>query len=60
MKVVIWCENLVILYEYVLLYNLKEKIFDEEYVCCLEEVEMVCLGIEIIILIYFRMRYYVI
>lgn len=59
MKAAIRCENPVILYEHVLLYNLKEKIPDEEYVCCLEEAEMVRPGTEITILTYSRMRYHV-
>ena len=37
MKVEIISENPVILFEHVILYNLKEKIPNEEYVCCLEE-----------------------
>ena len=52
-------ENPVILFEHVLLYNLKEKILDEEYVCCLEEEEMVRLVEDVTILTYSRMRYHV-
>ncbi|XP_024363439.1 pyruvate dehydrogenase E1 component subunit beta [Physcomitrium patens] len=59
MKAAIRCENPVILYEHVLLYNLKEKIPDEEYTCCLEEAEMVRPGTDITILTYSRMRYHV-
>lgn len=59
MKAAIRSENPVILFEHVLLYNLKEKIPDEEYVCCLEEAEMVRPGADITILTYSRMRYHV-
>ena len=59
MKAAIRCENPVILYEHVLLYNLKERIPDEEYTCCLEEAEMVRPGTDITILTYSRMRYHV-
>ena len=47
------------MFEDVLLYNLKEKILDEEYVCCLEEEEMVRLVEDVTILTYSRMRYHV-
>ena len=59
MKETIRSENPVILFEHVLLYNLKEKIPDEEYVCCLEEEEMVRLVEDVTILTYSRMRYHV-
>ena len=59
MKEAIRSENLVILFEHDLLYNLKEKIPDEEYVCCLEEEEMVRLVEDVTILTYSRMRYHV-
>lgn len=59
MKAAIRSENPVILFEHVLLYNLKEKIPDEEYVCCLEEAEMVRPGADVTILTYSRMRYHV-
>ena len=39
MKAAIRSENPVVLFEHVLLYNLKEKIPDEEYVLCLVEAE---------------------
>ncbi|KAF9586844.1 hypothetical protein IFM89_039945, partial [Coptis chinensis] len=52
-------DNPVILFEHVLLYNLKEKIPDEEYVCSLEEAEMVRPGEHVTILTYSRMRYHV-
>nr|DAD37406.1 TPA_asm: hypothetical protein HUJ06_008047 [Nelumbo nucifera] len=59
MKAAIRSENPVILFEHVLLYNLKEKIPDEEYVLSLEEAEMVRPGEHITILTYSRMRYHV-
>ncbi|CAD6213798.1 unnamed protein product [Miscanthus lutarioriparius] len=40
MKAAIRSENPVVLFEHALLYNLKEKFPDEEYVLCLEEAEM--------------------
>ncbi|KAF7119962.1 hypothetical protein RHSIM_Rhsim13G0114500 [Rhododendron simsii] len=59
MKAAIRSENPVILFEHVLLYNLKERIPDEEYVCNLEEAEMVRPGEHVTILTYSRMRYHV-
>ncbi|KAF6137127.1 hypothetical protein GIB67_030891 [Kingdonia uniflora] len=59
MKAAIRNENPVILFEHVLLYNLKETIPDEEYMCSLEEAEMVQPGEHITILTYSRMRYHV-
>ncbi|CAD5320355.1 unnamed protein product [Arabidopsis thaliana] len=59
MKAAIRSENPVILFEHVLLYNLKESIPDEEYICNLEEAEMVRPGEHITILTYSRMRYHV-
>jgi pyruvate dehydrogenase E1 component beta subunit len=59
MKAAIRSENPVVLFEHVLLYNLKEKIPDEEYVLCLEEAEMVRPGEHVTILTYSRMRYHV-
>ncbi|KAL5977187.1 Pyruvate dehydrogenase E1 component subunit alpha, testis-specific form, mitochondrial [Asimina triloba] len=59
MKAAIRSENPVILFEHVLLYNLKEKIPDEEYVLSLEEAEMVRPGEHVTILTYSRMRYHV-
>nr|CAB3498685.1 unnamed protein product [Digitaria exilis] len=56
MKAAIRSENPVVLFEHVLLYNLKEKIPDEEYVLCLEEAEMVRPGEHVTILTYSRMR----
>ncbi|WVY93225.1 hypothetical protein V8G54_032313 [Vigna mungo] len=59
MKAAIRSENPVILFEHVLLYNLKERIPDEEYVLSLEEAEMVRPGEHVTILTYSRMRYHV-
>ncbi|XVF25457.1 hypothetical protein REPUB_Repub13aG0213800 [Reevesia pubescens] len=59
MKAAIRSENPVILFEHVLLYNLKERIPDEDYICNLEEAEMVRPGEHITILTYSRMRYHV-
>lgn len=59
MKAAIRSENPVVLFEHVLLYNLKERIPDEEYICCLEEAEMVRPGEHVTILTYSRMRYHV-
>ncbi|XP_022715527.1 pyruvate dehydrogenase E1 component subunit beta-2, chloroplastic isoform X2 [Durio zibethinus] len=59
MKAAIRSENPVILFEHVLLYNLKERIPDEDYICNLEEAELVRPGEDITILTYSRMRYHV-
>jgi pyruvate dehydrogenase E1 component beta subunit len=59
MTAAIRSENPVILFEHVLLYNLKERIPDEEYICNLEEAEMVRPGEHVTILTYSRMRYHV-
>ncbi|KAH7432607.1 hypothetical protein KP509_07G030600 [Ceratopteris richardii] len=59
MKAAIRSENPVILCEHVLLYNLKERIPDEEYVCCLERAELVRPGKDVTILTYSRMRHHV-
>ncbi|KAJ0796848.1 putative pyruvate dehydrogenase (acetyl-transferring) [Helianthus annuus] len=59
MKAAIRSDNPVILFEHVLLYNLKETIPDEEYVLNLEEAEMVRPGQHVTILTYSRMRYHV-
>ncbi|KAG2547203.1 hypothetical protein PVAP13_9KG071700 [Panicum virgatum] len=70
MKAAIRSENPVVLFEHVLLYNLKEKIPDEEYVLCLEEAEensedsfVLTIPTDVLehvtILTYSRMRYHV-
>lgn len=60
LKVVICDENLVLFFEYVFLYNFKEDLLEEEYLLFLEKVEVVWIGKDVIILIYFWMCYYVI
>ncbi|KAH7835715.1 hypothetical protein Vadar_029128 [Vaccinium darrowii] len=59
MKAAIRSKNPVIFFEHVLLYNIKERIPDEEYVLNLEEAEMVRPGEQVTILTYSRMRYHV-
>ncbi|XP_041026891.1 LOW QUALITY PROTEIN: pyruvate dehydrogenase E1 component subunit beta-3, chloroplastic-like [Juglans microcarpa x Juglans regia] len=59
MKAAIRSDNPVILFEHVLLYNLKERIPDEEYICSLSKAEMVRPGEPVAILTYSRMRYHV-
>lgn len=59
MKSAIRSENPVILFEHVLLYNLKENLPDEEYLTCLEKAEVVRPGKDITILTYSRMRHHV-
>ncbi|CAL1405125.1 unnamed protein product [Linum trigynum] len=58
MQAAMRCENPVILFEHVLPYHLKERIPDEEYICDLEEAEMVRPGEHITILTYSLMRYH--
>jgi pyruvate dehydrogenase E1 component beta subunit len=58
MKAAIRSDNPVVVFEHVL-YNLKEKIPDEEYICCLEEAGMVRPSEHVTILTYSRMRYHV-
>jgi pyruvate dehydrogenase E1 component beta subunit len=52
-------ENPVLLFEHVLLYNLKENIPEKEYLDCLEKAEIVRSGNDITILTYSRMRHHV-
>ena len=59
MKAAIRSENPVILFEHVLLYNLKEFVPEEEYLVCLEKAEVVRPGKDITILTYSRMRHHV-
>lgn len=58
-KSAIRSENPVILFEHVLLYNLKEVISNEEYLICLEKAEVIRSGTDITILTYSRMRHHV-
>nr|QKQ14654.1 beta subunit of pyruvate dehydrogenase E1 [Zygnema circumcarinatum] len=58
-KSAIRSDNPVILFEHVLLYNLKQDLAEEEYLVCLEEAEIVRPGTQITILTYSRMRHHV-
>ena len=58
-KSAIRSENPIILFEHVLLYNLKQTLSEEEYVICLEKAELVRSGKDITILTYSRMRHHV-
>lgn len=58
-KSAIRSDNPVILFEHVLLYNLKELISDEEYLPSLETAEIVRHGQDVTILTYSRMRHHV-
>lgn len=59
LKSAIRSENPIIFFEHVLLYNLNQKIPDEEYTICLEKAELVRPGKDITILTYSRMRHHV-
>ncbi|KAG6639320.1 hypothetical protein CIPAW_10G091000 [Carya illinoinensis] len=59
MKVAIRSDNPVILFKHVLLYDLKERIPDEEYICSLEEGEIVRPGEHVTILTYSWKRHHV-
>lgn len=58
-KAAIRSENPIILFEHVLLYNLKQLTPDSDYVVCLETAEVVRTGKQITILTYSRMRHHV-
>jgi len=58
-KSAIRSDNPIILFEHVLLYNLKEIISDNEYLICLEKAEIIRSGTDITILTYSRMRHHV-
>ena len=58
-KAAIRSENPIILFEHVLLYNLKQLTPDSDYVVCLETAEVVRAGKQITILTYSRMRHHV-
>nr|YP_009033853.1 beta subunit of pyruvate dehydrogenase E1 component [Mesotaenium endlicherianum]AHZ11236.1 beta subunit of pyruvate dehydrogenase E1 component [Mesotaenium endlicherianum] len=58
-KAAIRTENPVILFEHVLLYNLKQAIPEQEYLVCLEKAEVVRSGRDVTILTYSRMRHHV-
>nr|QJH88298.1 odpB [Pterocladia lucida] len=60
LKSAIQDDNPVILFEHVLLYNLKEKLPDHEYFLPLDKAELVRLGNQVTIVTYSRMRHHVI
>jgi len=59
MKAAIRSDNPIVLFEHVLLYNLKQYVPDSDYVVCLEAAEVVRTGQQITILTYSRMRHHV-
>ena len=59
LKAAIRDDNPVLFFEHVLLYNLKEDLPEEEYLCPLDKAEIVRPGKDITILTYSRMRYHV-
>ena len=58
LKAAIRDENPVLFFEHVLLYNLKEKLPDTEYIVPLDKAEMVREGKDVTILTYSRMRHH--
>ncbi len=52
-------DNPVLFFEHVLLYNLKEDLPEEDYICPLDKAEIVRPGKDVTILTYSRMRYHV-
>lgn len=58
-KSAIRSDNPVILFEHVLLYNLKQEIPKAEYFTCLEQAEIIRPGTDLTILTYSRMRHHV-
>lgn len=59
LKAAIRDDNPVILFEHVLLYNLKEEVPDTEYFIPLDKAELVINGIDVTIVTYSRMRHHV-
>jgi pyruvate dehydrogenase E1 component beta subunit len=59
LKAAIRDDNPVLFFEHVLLYNLKENLPEEEYICPLDKAEVVRRGKDITILTYSRMRHHV-
>jgi pyruvate dehydrogenase E1 component beta subunit len=59
LKAAIRDDNPVLFFEHVLLYNLKEDLPEEEYICALDKAEIVRSGKDVTILTYSRMRYHV-
>jgi len=58
LKAAIRDDNPVLFFEHVLLYNLKDDLPDDEYVCALDKAEMVREGKDVTILTYSRMRHH--
>jgi pyruvate dehydrogenase E1 component beta subunit len=58
MKAAIRDNNPVLFFEHVLLYNLSEKIPEGDYICALDQAEIVRPGKDVTILTYSRMRYH--
>jgi pyruvate dehydrogenase E1 component beta subunit len=59
LKAAIRDDNPVLFFEHVLLYNLKEDLPEEDYICPLDKAEIVRPGKDVTILTYSRMRYHV-
>jgi pyruvate dehydrogenase E1 component beta subunit len=59
LKAAIRDDNPVLFFEHVLLYNLKEDLPTDDYVCALDKAEVVRTGKDVTILTYSRMRYQV-
>nr|YP_010933328.1 beta subunit of pyruvate dehydrogenase E1 component [Streptofilum capillatum]WKT08529.1 beta subunit of pyruvate dehydrogenase E1 component [Streptofilum capillatum]WKT08628.1 beta subunit of pyruvate dehydrogenase E1 component [Streptofilum sp. BC4-VF8pt]WKT08727.1 beta subunit of pyruvate dehydrogenase E1 component [Streptofilum sp. ZNP2-VF4pt] len=59
LKAAIRCENPVIFFEHVLLYNLRGEVPETDYLVCLEKAEVVRQGKDVTILTYSRMRHHV-
>jgi pyruvate dehydrogenase E1 component beta subunit len=59
LKAAIRDNNPVLFFEHVLLYNLKEDLPEEEYICPLDKAEIVRSGKDVTILTYSRMRHHV-
>ncbi|MGA1262600.1 MAG: alpha-ketoacid dehydrogenase subunit beta [Prochlorothrix sp.] len=60
LKAAIRDDNPVLFFEHVLLYNLKENLPSEEYLCPLDKAELVRPGKDVTILTYSRMRHHVV
>jgi pyruvate dehydrogenase E1 component beta subunit len=59
LKAAIRDDNPVLFFEHVLLYNLKEELPEGDYICPLDQAEIVRPGKDVTILTYSRMRHYV-
>ncbi len=58
MKAAIRDDNPVLFFEHVLLYNLSEKLPEDDYICALDQADLVKEGKDITILTYSRMRHH--